>query len=899
MALHLDCTDSDAQQITVEPSGGGSSFKLRRSPHTLPNDWKYDSDKKTIKKTSGNKCLEARGRGRVEEVDCSQRIEQEWTMSHGLPGLVDAPISCPGDQVISYMKKTHSQIQYKCSHVSSLGMCSPHYSTQVETKSPELETIKALRQLGAFCPPGEGLKSFESEASDKGAWIRFKYECCQISRVPVSIYPLMTGAGKRDFDTGMAQAWEGIYCPSGSTNGRVDFTQSRSFKPGQSASGTLKYDKNDGKWCVSGKDCAYSDVVHPLDLQLHTSQWYVVPVSDFDAIFEARGAKTTPKKKRKPPPLIKFGASDPEYLPECKDESHPGARKFKLASMNEEAKELDDENPCKYVYGAPPTNQDMDGADGMTGWIDDLVDTVGPGQGGVTYKSVKECSDRDIVRELQMAKWSQAHNYHTMGFDYARDLIMAYADGMPEVEAAPIGAGFEFQPGSILAAYSTWYFNTIQLGEDIAMQQHEMHFEQAGHDDCNPIQHGFARTFCDLHCIRDAVRKGDDAILRALEEAVEIIGKNTQLLLEHYVGEESGSLLVEEASKIRRGLATQFQELRAVAQEAALETRASLAGARAIKAFAGRWRHQGNVSGLASLHTMAGEVAQLHSTVTAVSSQKLSRVEEMQQNSLETVAYMNKFLKARAHVLGLYHQTASRAKTAQTWFKQHWTNKMSVLDELRDASVAQALETFDTMWWQVRRKLDAYLDAADDHTRAMSHAVDSLRSYAGQCHASFVQLKKSYAASIRAEKHDHATLKSTWSEMAVQVGMIASKIVDAKLLDQLALADAKVAKQPDVGKAERATICGNSSAALMSTRAHLAEAMTNGFLGQTQNQLSILFGEMAMLQQRYHAALGEAPGAEEVRLAQGRLSAAMKAARLGVDNLATSIAEHWRSHLCK
>ena len=81
--------------------------------------------------------------------------------------------------------------------------------------------------------------------------------------------------------------------------------------------------------------------------------------------------------------------------------------------------------------------------------------------------------------------------------------------------------------------------------------------------------------------------------------------------------------------------------------------------------------------------------------------------------------------------------------------------RMSVLDELRDASVAQALETFDTMWWLIRRQLDAclcsiegrrlrlktpiptpdvqssllrYLDAADDHTRAMSHAVEALRS---------------------------------------------------------------------------------------------------------------------------------------------------------------------------
>ena len=34
-------------------------------------------------------------------------------------------------------------------------------------------------------------------------------ECCQISRVPVSIYPLMIADDKRDFDTDMAEAWEG------------------------------------------------------------------------------------------------------------------------------------------------------------------------------------------------------------------------------------------------------------------------------------------------------------------------------------------------------------------------------------------------------------------------------------------------------------------------------------------------------------------------------------------------------------------------------------------------------------------------------------------------------------------------------------------------------------------
>ncbi|CAJ1436066.1 unnamed protein product [Effrenium voratum] len=76
--------------------------------------------------------------------------------------------------------------------------------------------------------------------------------------------------------------------------------------------------------------------------------------------------------------------------------------------------------------------------------------------------------------------------------------------------------------------------NGAEMGYNRQLQNREMKYEEVGHDDCNSIQHGFARTFCDLHCIRDAVRKGNDAILRAMEEAVEVIGKNTQILLEHY-----------------------------------------------------------------------------------------------------------------------------------------------------------------------------------------------------------------------------------------------------------------------------------------------------------------------------------------------------------------------------
>ncbi|CAE7323954.1 unnamed protein product [Symbiodinium sp. CCMP2592] len=224
-------------------------------------------------------------------------------------------------------------------------------------------------------------------------------------------------------------------------------------------------------------------------------------------------------------------------------------------------------------------------------------------------------------------------------------------------------------------------------------------------------RHGFARTFCDLHCIREAVRKGDEAILRAVEEAVEVIGKNTQILLEHYVGGESGSL-VQEGTEIRRGLAAQLAELMATAQEAA---------ERAVRSFAGRWRsvEGGNASeSLASLRAMAKDTSELHATVMLVKGQRFSKVEEVQRNALET---------AQVHELGLYRHTARRGKMVQRWFKQHWQNKFSMLDEFQDLSVAQAMQTFDTSWWEIRRELDAYLEAATEQARVMSSAVDALR----------------------------------------------------------------------------------------------------------------------------------------------------------------------------
>lgn len=48
---------------------------------------------------------------------------------------------------------------------------------------------------------------------------------------------------------------------------------------------------------------------------------------------------------------------------------------------------------------------------------------------------------------------------------------------------------------------------------------------------CNPLQVGFARLFCDVHCVRDAVIRGDRSIIRNLEKATKKTNNNMAALV--------------------------------------------------------------------------------------------------------------------------------------------------------------------------------------------------------------------------------------------------------------------------------------------------------------------------------------------------------------------------------
>ncbi|CAE7628987.1 unnamed protein product, partial [Symbiodinium necroappetens] len=57
----------------------------------------------------------------------------------------------------------------------------------------------------------------------------------------------------------------------------------------------------------------------------------------------------------------------------------------------------------------------------------------------------------------------------------------------------------------------------------------------AASKDCSAAQANFARMFCDVHCVRDAVIRGDRTILRNLKKATDITNGNTAKLAEWIV----------------------------------------------------------------------------------------------------------------------------------------------------------------------------------------------------------------------------------------------------------------------------------------------------------------------------------------------------------------------------
>jgi uncharacterized phage infection (PIP) family protein YhgE len=438
------------------------------------------------------------------------------------------------------------------------------------------------------------------------------------------------------------------------------------------------------------------------------------------------------------------------------------------------------------------------------------------------------------------------------------------------------------EPGDVFSSVGQQVLATVQGVADFAKWMADLHIEQANTGDCNTPQLGFARAFCDLHCIRDAVLKGDAAILKGLEGAVAVIGQNTNLLLDYYVGapkeEEDKNVLAQREAV--EGLRSSLAEVRSMASEAALEPSASQAIQRAVNGLPGKWQasSSGDLSAInksANIKAMAEEVRKVGSMLATASSTRLSKAEQVRARTIEYASQMNKRLKSQTQILGMYQRSAQRVRLYQRWLggKFHGADSI-VMAELREESIQNTLQRMDSIWWQLRGMFDNYLNAAQDQLASTNMAMNLLQSYTSECSAGFGSLKAAYSASVRADRTAHQKLKEVWEAAVPKVGELVSVVMDGDVMGHLAAAD--------VGNLEVETdSCGKNS----EEEAH--RALELGLWGQTRRQLQVVFSEVAMLQHRFvDAHLGQPPDAASVEDARSRAGEAVSGSLASLPHLA-------------
>ena len=706
-----------------------------------------------------------------------------------IPGLMDVQIDCEQGKAIQSLTKLPRRFKWVCVEVAGLASSSGCF----EKVSLELSlfNVEEIRFLEVDCGAQAAMQALNFEVNALSQVLRMKARCCPLAALPVALVP--TSEFSEDED-----AFEGKYCSTGlDESGRPKFEQVLNFiNTDAEATGKLEYNRSAGKWCLesteseeSESSCVKEDVVHPLDLgsdkELRgtSKSLYILPMLDFNSQFVGLGtlALSTPPpqitKWTSPPALLTFAADDPQYRPECKDQFHPGYRPesdsededdgFDREGMNDQSRSLWDEgedarvggktnraeNPCAWIWSADPNNGDED-ADSGLGWKPrrkinsngKFEDSEFEGDSnGVTYRTVKECADRETSRIQNLGRINFDNTVKKLVVDLGLNFISNILQWHIDAWGKPFTWPVLFTRFAVQTVSSFVNFNA---GREGLVQSRR--YTTSDTNDCLTLQHGLARMFCDLHCIRDAVKAGDKAILSNLDKATEVINDNTNRLFEFYLSEDqgagSGALLLKSQKVILEGMSKSFAEMRQMLQTH-LHPMAASAITRSINTFLASTavepksdithsHSSRNVSNFSfQLGHLASKVTNLHSTLThTLSSHKLTASQSVSDRTGEYVATMMQVVKAKAHTLGIYKQAALKSKERQHWLHSHSSTSVKELllemqDEFHEDTMKLAMDSIDKTWWMLRSKLDMYFDVMEEYWGAFKSALVALDDY--------------------------------------------------------------------------------------------------------------------------------------------------------------------------
>ncbi|CAJ1443682.1 unnamed protein product [Effrenium voratum] len=725
------------------------------------------------------------------------KTSSNWIDWHHL--LADYPVQCGAGEALTAFKldSGRNSFTYECSKIGGLGACFDAWSSQAEVLQfgpAQSYWAKPMRMMHTDCGGNAVLGGFHFEFSEGGRWARVRYSCCKAGGAPIVIDP-------RGQVPDLMSPFDGVFCPkSRDPSGRLEY---------ESSGRSLTFDRSLGKWCI-GSECSHVTAsATPLDAPLLSFD--VVNVTDFNGEFLGGGVpgeggkktlsleqalKLRPPKRPVPPPmpeLEEFKAEQPKYAAECLDykdlwkevtetftneEDETVTETSALeADPGTKGAELRDYHPCEVAKNAGGVFGNFGGGDG----------SMAPEN--MMYSDWNDCMQGDIERDLLSAQGDYKGALSEFVQDITQESLGVVCSIVPDTMIAPFGVGVAINPGEICGQAAD-LVGAIKTFAGPASSYHfakkEWDIQREGYAACNPLQIGFARAFCDIHCVRDAVIRGDRSIIRNLEAATKKTNTNLQNMVKWSVDTARGetgwladkldymhaintaylqqihdflapSLDQQKALKgMRMATDSMFEELSGYASASSFDEVSRLTVHDALQSFLRAKDPSNATEGRGFLR----KLSDLHQ-ILARSGKSRSAVLGRQMN--RQVRHLQKMAQQQLNVLGVYRMESNASRAHRSL-------------------EGNTLVALDRIWWQLRMKLEKYLDTAEAEVKAFQKSIDDMDSYEG-CQAGFSSLVSSYTHSMAVMRRSHRLLRSTWREAAGLVGELASVLVDSGAFD--------------------------------------------------------------------------------------------------------------------
>jgi hypothetical protein len=689
---------------------------------------------------------------------------------------------------------------------------------------------------------------------------------------------------------------------------------------------SVYYDRDLVRWCVwqPERACIKSIASNPLaiDNLESSSAFAIVPLTNFDGNFEAQGvAESKAMTPRLPPPVVKpemaeFSATTLEYAEECQDEMYPASVHYDHTKMNEFGLSLPKANPCRWVAGKWETGalgeflgtdtgkQHMlfDDAYGSA-WIKGGLMGVGKKQAGYSFKKIAgegNCGSRADNREDEDFYWKIGYENVARVAKMYDEFHKSGCDALPATVAtgAGIGPKFEF-PKTVCKAPAVFGAFVRDSALELINQRFKLVQRERMLNDCNTLQAFRARAFCDMHCIRDAVRVGTETTLQSLEQAVSVFQENMDKLIQYHteviqreftiLKQDTQTKLQEQLVDAESSLAQIIGEIQATLASS-LDAAGRTTAVRALDAFVGRFARRdvldaANASKL--LEDMSSEATMLLHTVRVASTNVRPAAGAVALHTIAASQEVSTILLKQDYKLGVYQASAILKKTRQESMSLASGGSVAALrDEIQMAETEALLRDIDRSWWIIREQLDAYLEAAAWQTSSALDTIAVLRNYTTKCNANFFQLRSAESRAAQADEVAKRQLHDTWHTVVHEFGLLAARIVDSGAFQQFDRFD--VASQ-DFGD-NRSALCGFGKAALATGFSLVQTALKAGLAQQTWMQIEGIIVEAKMLESRLLMEGLQAQGKETLVQALQRITISFQEALAPRKDLVAEVA---------